>query len=348
MTGHRGGTVTAQAPSQIAPSLLHCRADLIFHQAIYAAAKLGVADLLERGPRTTPELARELHVNEEALYRTLRALASRGVFEETAPHTFTNSAHSQCLRTGTPGSIRPLFIYWGTDFYYRSLGEILHSIETGEPARAKLLGTSEWEYLRQNPEMARIFDDAMTNNSDLFGSAIAAAYGFGVWESIMDIGGGNGILLSHILKTHQHMRGVLADQPHVLERARQRGFLGGELAGRASMQDCDFFREVPSGCRAYMMKSVIHDWDDEKARQILNNCRQAVPADGVLLLVEWGLSETNLPSTGKLMDLVMLVLTGGKERTPDEYAQLLASAGFRLRQVVPTTSEYTVIEALPV
>jgi O-methyltransferase domain len=227
------------------------------------------------------------------------------------------------------------------------LGGILYSIETGEPARAKLLGTSEWEYMRRNPEMARIFDDAMTNNSDLWGPAIAAAYDFGVWESIMDIGGGNGILLSHVLKTHKRMRGVLADQPHVLERARRRGFLRGELAARASMQDCDFFREVPSGCRAYMMKSVIHDWDDEKARQILNNCRRAVPADGALLLVEWGLSEPNLPSTGQLMDLLMLVVTGGKERTPDEYGQLFSGAGFRLSRVVPTASEYIVIEAVP-
>jgi hypothetical protein len=339
--------VIAQAPSEIDTSLLHCRTDLIFHQAAYAAAKLGIADLLERGLHTTAELARELHVHEEALYRTLRALASRDVFAETAPRTFANSLRSQCLRTGTPGSIRPLFIYWGTDFYYRSLGGILYSIETGEPARAKLLGTSEWEYMRRNPEMARIFDDAMTNNSDLWGPAIAAAYDFGVWESIMDIGGGNGILLSHVLKTHKRMRSVLADQPHVLERARQRGFLSGELAARASMQDCDFFPEVPSGCRAYMMKSVIHDWDDEKARQILNNCRRAVPADGALLLVEWGLSEPNLPSTGQLMDLLMLVVTGGKERTPDEYGQLFSSAGFRLSRVVPTASEYIVIEAVP-
>jgi hypothetical protein len=204
-----------------------------------------------------------------------------------------------------------------------------------------------WQPSHPHPELARIFDEAMTNNSDLMGPTIAAAYDFGAWESIMDVGGGNGILLSHVLKTHKKLRGVLADQPHVLERARQRGFLGGELAARTSMQECDFFREVPSGCRAYMMKSVIHDWDDEKAREILMHCRQAVPANGALLLVEWGLSDANLPSTGKLVDLVMLVLTGGKERTTEEYRELLASGGFRLQKVIPTASEFAIIEAIP-
>jgi SAM-dependent methyltransferase len=209
------------------------------------------------------------------------------------------------------------------------------------------MNMSEWEYMRQNPELAGIFDDAMTNQTEFAGPAIAAAYDFGSWDSILDVGGGNGILLSYILKAHNGLRGVLADQPHVLERARQRGYLGGELEARAEMQPCDFFREIPSGCRAYLMKSVIHDWDDERAREILVNCRRAVPPDGVLLLVEHALSEGNLPSAGKLIDLVMLVLTGGKERTVEEYRELLASGGFRLNQVVPTATGFAIIEATP-
>src|SRR5260370_11223432 len=277
--------MTAQPASSTAlAQLLQTRNGLIIHQALYAAAKLGVADWLEKGVRTTADLARELKVNEDALYRLLRALASQGVFEETAPRTFRNSGLSCSLRTDEPGSIRPAFLFWGTDLYYRSFGEILHSIETGEPARAKLFGKNEWEYMRQHPDLASIFDNAMTNFSEMQAPAIAAAYDFGAWESIMDVGGGDGILLSHILRTHKSLRAVLADQPHVLERARQRGFLGGELAARPAMQPCDFFREVPSGCRAYLMKNVIHDWDDGKARDILVNCRRAVPADGALLL----------------------------------------------------------------
>ncbi|MGC1835031.1 MAG: methyltransferase, partial [Candidatus Acidiferrales bacterium] len=135
--------------------------------------------------------------------------------------------------------------------------------------------------------------------------------------------------------------------PHVLERARERGYLGGELEARSAVQPCDFFQEIPSGCRAYAMKSVIHDWDDERAHKILVNCRRAVPKDGVLLLVELGLAEDNLPSAGKLIDVAMMVLTGGKERTIPEYRDLLAGAGFRLNQVYPTSAEMNVIEAMP-
>jgi C-methyltransferase len=320
---------------------------LIIHQALYAAAKLGVADLVESDARTTAELAAQLKVNEDALYRLLRALASQGVFEQTAPRTFKNSAFSRFLRSDEPASLRPRFLFWGSEIYYRSFGELLYSIETGQPARAKLSGMNTFEQLSRNPELARIFDDAMTNMTELVGPAVAAAYDFGAWHSLMDVGGGNGVLLSHILRSHKQLRGVLADLPHVLERARQRGFIGDELAARTAMQACDIFREVPSGCRAYMMKSVIHDWDDQQAREILVNCRRVVPTDGVLLLVELGLSEDNLPSTGKLIDLVMLVMTGGKERTIEEYRELLSSARFRLNKVVPTAAAYEIIEAIP-
>ncbi len=187
----------------------------------------------------------------------------------------------------------------------------------------------------------------MTNLSTMQAPSIAVAYDFGAWESIMDIGGGNGILLSHILRTHKSLRGVLADQPHVLERARKRGFLDIELAARTTMEPCDFFHEVPPGCRAYLMKNVIHDWDDVRAREILVNCRRVVPSDGVLLLMEWGLSDANLPSTGKLTDLVMLVVRGGKERTTEEYRDLLSKGGFRPNKVVPTEVELVIIEAIP-
>lgn len=332
----------------IPTSLLRARDGVVLHQALYAAAKLSVADLLEKGPHTDAELARELKVNEGALYRVLRLLASQGIFEETAPRTFKNNDTSNFMRTGTPGSVRALLIFWGGEFFYPCFGEILYSIQTGEASRAKLSGMDSFEYLRQDPELARIFDDAMTTQSELAGPAIAAAYDFGAWGSLMDVGGGNGILLSHILRAYPRLRGVLADQEHVLERARQRGFLSGELDARTTMEPCDFFHQVPSGCRAYMMKSVIHDWDEEQSRTILLNCRKAIPADGVLLLIELALSAENLPSLGKFIDLVMLVLTGGRERTIEEYRGLLASGGFRLNKVVQTANEFAVIEAIPV
>jgi hypothetical protein len=319
---------------------------LPIHQVLYAAAKLGVADLLKDGPQTSSELARNLKVDESALYRILRLLASQNVFEETSPRTFDNTELSYFLRTGVPGSVRSIVIFRGSEFFFAPFAEILYSIETGRAARAKLYGMEAFEYMKTHPETARVFDDAMTNMSELVGPAVAAAYDFGKWGSLMDVGGGNGMLLASILRAHPELRGVLADLPATLERAGERGFLGGELASRSTMRPCDFFREVPSGCRAYVMKNVIHDWDDERAQNILANCRRAVPTDGALLLVEWGLPEGNALSAGKFADVVMLLLTGGKERTVEEYRRLLGRAGFRLNQVVPTSPDLIIIEAL--
>lgn len=274
-------------------------------------------------------------------------MASVGVFEETGSRVFGNNRLSHFLRSDVPGSMRARFVFGWSEFVYVPYGEILYSIETGQPASIKVHGMGDFEYLERHPEQGRIFDDAMTSRSAAIGPAAAAAYDFGRWGSLMDVGGGNGMLLASILKSHPKLQGVLADLPHVLERARERGLLSGELEGRAKMQVCDFFREIPSGCRAYVMKSVIHDWDDEKAHKILSNCRRAVPNDGALLLVEFGLAEGNQPSPGKLIDVAMLVLTGGRERTTDEYRDLLGSAGFRLNRAVPTPTGMMIIEALP-
>lgn len=340
---------TLQTPSTAKPTqLLQMSNALIAQQALYAAAKLGVADLLQSGPREISALATELSVNESALRRVMLLLASLGVFIETTPGVFANTDLSQFLRTGVPGSVRSIVIFRGSDFCTAALGEILYSLETGLPSREKLYGKNVFEHLKEHPEMARIFDDAMTNMSELLGPAIAGGYNFGAWGSLMDVGGGNGALLAAILKAHPSLRGVLADMPHVLERARQRGFLSGELEARSDMQPCDFFSEVPRGCRAYFMKSVIHDWDDERAHRILVNCRRVVPNDGALLLAEWVLPESNQPSPGRFIDVAMLVLTGGKERTAQQHGELLARAGFRLNQVFTVPGDFSVIEALPV
>jgi hypothetical protein len=338
----------AQTSSTETPMrLLSMTHGVIIQQALYCAAKLGVADLLKDGRQTSSELARDLKVNEPALCRILRLLASQSVFEETSPRTFANTDLSQFLRSGVTGSVRSILIFRGSELFFGPFAEILYSVRTGEPARTKVFGMDGWEYLKQHPEQARIFDDAMTDMSAIVGPMVASAYDFGRWGSVMDVGGGNGILLAFILKAHPEMRGVLADLPHVLDRAQQRGLLGGELQVRSAMQPCDFLHEVPSGCRAYLMKNVIHDWSDEHAEKILVNCRRAVPEDGALLLVEWALQEGNLHPGGKLFDVVMLVMTGGRERTAEEYRQLLARAGFRLNQVIITSSDLSIIEALP-
>jgi O-methyltransferase domain/Dimerisation domain len=340
MTLQTSSTATAM-------QLLAMTNGLAIHQALYAAAKLGVADLLKDGAQTSSDLARNLNVNGSALYRVLRLLASQGVFEEQSPQAFANTELSYFLRTGVHGSVRSILIFRGCEFIFGPFGEILYSIETGLAARTKMYGMEVFDYLKTDPETARIFDDAMTGMSALVGPVVAEAYDFGEWGSLMDVGGGNGILLAAILKVHRGLRGVLADLPHTVERATRCGFLGGELAARSAMQPCDFFREVPSGCRAYLMKHVIHDWDDERARNILANCRRAVPKDGAFLLVEWALPEGNAPSAGKFSDVVMMLMTGGKERTVEEYRRLLGQAGFNLNLVISTSCDLNIIEALP-
>src|SRR3954468_23402992 len=180
--------------------------------------------------------------------------------------------------------MRTIIVFRGSPYYFSPFCNFIYSVETGLPVRDKALGMDGFEYLRRNPEEARIFDEAMTAISAIWAPDIAAAYDFGNWGSLMDVGGGNGFLLAAILNAHPGLRGVLSDQPEVLERTRQRGFPSSGLAGRVRLESCDFFQAVPSGCRAYLMKNVLHDWEDGRAREILHNCRRAVPDDGVLLL----------------------------------------------------------------
>jgi hypothetical protein len=325
--------------------LLQMTNGLVVHQTISAAAKLGIADLLGEGARSAGALAADLQVNEDALYRTLRFLAAQGVFRETSPRTFANSPLSEYLRTDVPGSVRSLAIFRGSGYYVWPFAEFLFSVETGLPARSKVAGTGGFEYLRSHPDEARAFDEAMTDVTRLWAPAVAGAYDFGQWDTVTDVGGGNGLLLATILSANRDLQGVLADEPAVLERARQRGFLSGELEHRVRLHPCNFFDAVPSGSRAYLMKNVIHDWDDEQARRILRNCRQAVPQNGALLLVEYHVGDENVPSVGKLMDIVMLTVTGGKERTVSEHRELLASAGFRLNRSIPVSQEIVLLEA---
>jgi hypothetical protein len=340
--------MSQQNPAAPPAILANARNGLILHQALYAVARLGVADALNSGCRSAADLARELNANEDALYRILRLLASQGIFEEDDNRSFRNTEISHYLCSDAPGSLRDLFIFWGSDLSYVSLGQMMRTLQTGKSAPMLLSGTDSFEVLRRDPEQARIFDNAMTTMSKFAAPAVAAAYDFGAWDSLMDVAGGNGFLLAEILRVHPQLRGVLADQEHVLSRAREQQFLAGDLEARASMQPCNFFESVPSGCRAYLMKHIIHDWDDKDSRIILANCRKAVPSNGVLLLVEVALGDKNVPTFGKFIDIVMLSLAGGRERTEAEYATLLSSAGFRLNRVIPANERLCIIEAFPI
>jgi hypothetical protein len=333
-------------PPTKAIDLLRLTDGLVVHQTLCAAAKLGIADLLAEGERDSADLASTLRVDEDALYRTLRFLAGQGVFREIGPRIFVNSPLSEFMRTEVPCSVRPVLIFRGQRYYSSPFTEFLYSVETGAPARGKTFGKAAFDYLRSNPEEGRVFDDAMTAISALWAPAIAAAYDFERWGSVTDVGGGSGLLLAEILRAHRGLRGVLADEAPVLERARQRGLLSGELADRVRFEPSNFFEAVPSGSRAYLIKNILHDWNDDDARRILLNCRRAMPDDGVLLLVEYSVGAANAPSLGKMLDIVMLTVTGGKERTADQHRELLASADFRLSRTIPVGDEIVILEAL--
>ena len=336
---------TAQ-PALFESKVVQMTQGVILHHALCAAAKLGIADLLQDQERTTADLARVLSMHEDALYRLLRFLSGQGVFTETGARVFRNNSLSHAMCADAPHSVRPVLLFRATDFYLAAFNHLTYSIESAKPSREKVFGMNGFEYLRHHPDEAHLFDECMTALASMAAPPIAAAYDFGQWGSITDVGGGNGILLAAILRAHPSLTGVLADLDHVIERARERGFLSADLASRASFAPCDFFREIPAGSRAYVMKSVIHDWDQDSAIKILRNCRRAVPSDGALLLVELALGESNTPSAGKAADVIMLVNTGGKERTIDEYRALLAHGGVRLNHTV-SAGDNLILEALP-
>jgi C-methyltransferase len=327
--------------------LLRLTESLILHQALYAAALLGIADLLKEGPRSVNELATLAQVNEDALFRTLRYLSSHQVFCETAPRQFSNGELSEWLRSDVPQSVRAIAIFRGSKSFFKPFEEFLYTVRTGKPSSNKALGMEGFDYLRGDPDEARIFDDAMTALSSLSASDIATAYDFGQWGSLMDIGGGQGLLLAEILRVHKTLRGVLTDQEYVIDRARASSMPLMQFSDRVRFQSADMFREVPGGCRAYLMKNVIHDWDDESASRILKNCRDSIPHDGVLLLIEYSLDEIDSAPLAQAVDLIMMTLTGGRERTFPEFRALLSGAHFQINRVIPVTGYMQIIEAFP-
>jgi len=311
-------------------------------QALYVAAKLGIADLLTQGPRSAVDLAQTTNVHAPSLYRLLRALASMGVFADDGSGHFTLTPMAECLRSDVPGSQRALAIMSGEE-HYKAWGELLYSVQTGKIAFDKLYGMPVFDFLSQNFEQAKVFDAAMVGIHGRESAAMTEAYDFSDIGVLADIGGGNGSLLTMVLKEFPTLRGMLYDLPGVTERATVNLHAAG-LANRCQVISGSFFQSVPAGADAYLMRHIIHDWDDEKATTILRNVHQAMSKDARLLVVESVIPPGNEPSFGKLLDLTMLTIPGGKERTEDEYRALYKTAGFELTRIVPTTAEVSVIE----
>ena len=315
-------------------------------QMIYVVAKLGIADLLKAGPQDPESLAQATHTHGPSLYRLLRALASLGIFAEDEEGRFTLTPLAELLQSGVPGSMRSRALHFGGQPDWQSWGQLLYSITTGETAFRHLHGMDPWEYRAKNPEVDAYFNDFMYQQTATQTAAVIAAYDFSEIGTIVDAGGGYGALLAAILQANPQMRGILCDAPHVLKGAPPTLEAAG-VSDRCELVPCDFFDSVPEGGDAYILKNIIHDWDEDSGRAILTNCRRVTPQHGRLILVEHVIQRGNDPQMGKLVDLQMLVALGGRERTEAEFRALLGEAGFELTKVVPTQAQVSVIEAVP-
>ncbi|BBY48147.1 hydroxyneurosporene-O-methyltransferase [Mycolicibacterium arabiense] len=315
-------------------------------QALYIAAELGIADALRDGPRTADDVAQLVDAKPDATYRVMRALAANGVLTLRRDGRFALTRVGQALRSDHEGSMAPMIKLVGRAEHWEHWSRLMHSVRTGQTAVEALRGMSAWDYLESNPEYAAVFNDAMTGVSAVAIETAVPLYDFADRKLVVDVGGGHGALLAKILTQTPTARGVLFDLPTVVEGARPILAAAG-VADRCTVEDGSFFDSVPDGADAYVMKTVIHDWDDEEAVAILRNVRTAIADGGKLLLFEMVLPEGAPPHPGMLLDLEMLVHAGGRERTAREYADLLARGGFRLKRVIATPGPMSIVEALP-
>jgi hypothetical protein len=316
----------------------------LMSQALCVTAKLGLADLLEDGPKHADELAAATDTHAGALYRVLRALASIGVFQETEPKVFALTPLGDALRSDAPNSMRNGLIFMGEEWHWRVWGQFMHSVKTGAPAWKHALSEDVFDYFRLNPEAGEIFNNAMTDMTLGTAPPIVASYDFSGFGTLADIAGGHGYLLAKILQANPGLQGILFDLPHVLAGAD--AILTREgVADRVEKISGDFFQSVPPA-DAYIMKHIIHDWNDEDSIRLLRSLHAALNEGGKVLIVETVVPEGNEPHYAKLLDLEMLVSPGGIERTAAEYAALLAAAGFRLTRIVPTPSAYSIVEGV--
>src|SRR5579862_5570982 len=317
-------------------------------QALYVAARLGIADRLATGPKTSGELARASGAHAGALRRLLRALVSFGVFAEDAGDRFALTELGALLRDNVPGSLRAGVIFYGDPRHWKAWSKLEESVSSGETVWGPRAAHAFFEMNAKDPEGAAIFNAAMTAFTSAVDAAVVAAYDFSRFATLVDVGGGQGALISSILRANPDLRGVLFDIPPVVEGARAR-VAGAGLTDRLQLVAGDVFTSVPPGGDAYLLKWVIHDWDDDQSLTILRNCHRAMPADGRLLLAERVVPEridqTADTQSIVLADLNMLVLTGGHERTATEYGVLLDRAGFTLTRLVPTPTPLSMIEA---
>jgi hypothetical protein len=315
-------------------------------QTIHAAVELGIPDLLGDEERTADDLAEATRADPETLYRLLRALASLGILREAEDRRFSLAELGEPLRADAPGSLRGWVRLQGRDSIWRSWGNLTNAVRAGENSFRALHGMDIWEWRAEHPEESAIFDDAMRSTTLAANSAILAAYDFGRFGTVVDVAGGNGTLLAALLRAHPGMRGILFDQEHVVSGAGPILQAAGVL-DRCEVVGGSFFVSVPEGGDAYVLKWIIHDWEDSESIAILRTCRDAMGPEAVVLLIERDLGPPNENPAAKLADLNMFVMPGGRERTEKEYGQLFAQAGLRHVSTALAASGHALMEAVP-
>jgi ubiquinone/menaquinone biosynthesis C-methylase UbiE len=331
----------AQTPPPLV--MLQLMSGFWISRCIYIVAKLGLADLVKDGPRTAADLAKDSGTHEASLFRVLRALACVNVLTQDELDRFGDTPVLATLRSDAPGTLRSFAMTELGEEHYPAWGELMHSVKTGGIAFDHAFGKDVWEFFKEHPDNAKIFNDAMSGMTAQANDALHAVYDFAGIETILDIGGGHGGLITSILKRNPQMRGILFDSPQVIDGAKQ-ALASSDFADRCEVVGGNFFEAVPEGADAHILKWIIHDWNDEQSVAILKNSHRAMKSGGKLILVEAVVPPGNEMHFSKFMDLNMLVMTGGRERTESEFRRLYDAAGFRLTRIVPTESPFSVIE----
>ena len=327
-------------------ALLHLINGFRASQAVHVAATLGLADLLNSGPKAAAELAVATETHPAALYRLMRALASIGVFEEDEAGRFALTTVGEFLRSDIAGTHAPTALLVGRPDNWQAWADLSYAVRSGATAFDHVHGSSVWEYRAKHPEESRIFDRAMAAGTERFAEIAIGVCNFGRFGTVVDIGGGDGVFLAKILAAHPRVCGILFDQPHVISQAA--GTLESfGLADRCQVLGGNFFVQVPDGGDAYLLKWILHDWNDEACLDILRSCRRSMKPSGRLLIAEHLIGPPNTSPDGKFMDLTMMVMNGGRERTREEFAVLFTRAGFKLMSVTTTETSLSVLEAVP-
>ncbi len=312
-------------------------------RSVCLAARLRIPDLLAQRAQTAEELAAVSSTHAPSLYRLLRTLASIGVFTENSEHRFELTPISELLRSDVPNSMRDFAVMMGEEWIWQAWGELPYSVKTGGVAHDKVQGMGSFEFFQKNHEAGKVFNAAMTNFTRSIIPAVTEVYDFSAITRLVDIAGGHGLLLAGILKAFPQLRGVLFDLPFVIEGAGR--LLDEEgVSDRVELVQGSFFDSIPADADAYMMKHIIHDWDDESSIKILKNIRSAMTKTGKVLIIEMVVPEGNVPGPSKALDILMLVMEGGKERTEEGYRKLLEASGLKLTRIIPTQTPYSVIE----